>query len=161
MSGTRDDDRLLRRLASELESPAREPDPERVAAVRAHAADASPAPDPVVSPWRRRVIAACAAAAMLIVGVSIGVVVSDDLPPPVRRVAHGVGLPVDSQEFVDAHDELHRLGEALAAGDTDEVRAADAEMVRLVNELDADERATLEPVAHEVHLRAVEFLEAN
>ena len=72
------------------------------------------------------------AAALLVVGMTVGVLVADDLPRPVRRVAHDIGLPVDSPAFVDAHEELHRLGEALAAGDAAEVRAADAEMVRLV-----------------------------
>jgi hypothetical protein len=154
-----DDERLLDRLGTELETPAREPPLDRVAAVRAHAAAQAPArPIPL---WRRRTAALVAAAALLLVGVTAGVLVSDDLPRPVRRVAHDVGLPVDSPEFVDAHQELHRLGEALAAGDADEVRAADAAMVRLVKSLDDDERDELEPVAHEVHLRAVEFLEAN
>ena len=51
MSDMRDDERLLDRLASELEPLVREPDPDRIAAVRAHAADAARASD-VARPTR-------------------------------------------------------------------------------------------------------------
>ena len=158
MNHMRDDERLLDRLASELEPLVREPDPARVAAVRAHAADAARVRGVKANPWRRRLIVTCAAAALVLVGVSIGVIVADDMPRPVRRVAHGAGLPVDSPELVDAAPSCAGSG-TRRVGDASEVRAADAEMVRLVKELDTDERADLEPVAHEVHLRAVEFLE--
>ena len=89
----------------------------------------------------------------------VGLVIADDMPRPVRAAAHAVGLPVDSNELVDAQAALDRLGRALAVGDTDAVRTEDATMVRLVKSLDDDERARIEPVAHEVHLRAVQLLE--
>ncbi len=97
-------------------------------------------------------------AAALVVGVLGGVILGDDLPRPLRAAAHAVGLPVDSPELVDARAELASLGRALAAGDLEAIREADAQMVALVKGLDPDERARIEPVAHEVHLRAVEVL---
>ena len=99
-----------------------------------------------------------AAAAVAAAAFLAGLVIADDMPRPVRAAAHAVGLPVDSNELVDAQAALDRLGRALAAGDTDAVRAEDATMVRLVKSLDDDERDRIEPVAHEVHLRAVQLL---
>ncbi|HET9600606.1 MAG TPA: hypothetical protein VFP08_03415 [Acidimicrobiales bacterium] len=87
-----------------------------------------------------------------------GVLLADDLPRPVRGAAHAIGLPVESNELVDARAAQDRLGLALAGGDAEAAREADAEMVRLVKALNADERAKVEPVAHEVHLRALELI---
>ena len=106
----------------------------------------------------RAALAVLGVAAALLVGLVGGVVLGDDLPRPVRAAAHAIGLPVESPELVEARAELHALGRALAAGDLQAIRVADAEMVALVRGLDADERARIEPVAHEVHLRAVEVL---
>jgi hypothetical protein len=87
------------------------------------------------------------------------VLLAEDLPRPVREVAHAIGLPVDSTELVDGRNAVHDLGLALAAGDAEAVAAADAEMLRRVDELSESERDEVVPVAHEVHLRAVAFLE--
>jgi hypothetical protein len=97
------------------------------------------------------------AAALIAASFTAGVLLSDDLPRPIRGAAHTIGLPVESNQLVDARAALDRLGQALAAGDMAAAREADATMVRLVKALDADERAKVEPVAHEVHLRAVEL----
>jgi hypothetical protein len=85
-------------------------------------------------------------------------VVDRQMPDWMRATAHDVGLPIESPQLVEARAELERLGNALAQADRAEVAAADAEMVRLVKSLSAAERRKIEPVAHEVHLRAVEFL---
>ncbi len=152
------DDELVQLLEEALDPTDREPSPERVARLRAEAAV------PVLrqSSRRRPVLAALGIAAAVLAAFLIGAVIGDaGLPRPLRAAAEAIGLPVDSPELVDARRELHRLGESLAAGDPDAVAAADTEMVRLVKRLDDDERARIEPVAHEVHLRAVAFLAEN
>jgi len=70
-----------------------------------------------------------------------------------------IGLPIASPELVDAQSALHDLGVALANEDVDGVRSSDARMVELVGSLSEEEAAEVEPVAHEVHLRAEQFLE--
>ncbi len=163
------DHELLDRLGEALAPPGRPPHPERIAALRHEVitARASATRDDgeaasTVQAASRRVpraaLAVLGVAAALLVGLVGGVVLGDDLPRPVRAAAHAIGLPVDSPELVEARAELHALGRALAAGDLQAIRVADAEMVALVRGLDADERARIEPVAHEVHLRAVEVL---
>jgi hypothetical protein len=152
------DDRLLELLAVALAPGERRPPPARVEEVRALASSAAmPAPVPL----RRRtphLVTWAVAASVAAASFMAGLVVANDLPRPVRAMAHAVGLPVDSNELVDARAALDRLGQALAAGDADAVRTEDATMVSLVRDLDDDERTRIEPVAHEVHLRAVEFL---
>jgi hypothetical protein len=153
---------LVRLLEEALEPPARQPPAERVAQLREQVAAAVP-PAAALAPRRdgrrRRFAGALVAAAAVVVAFVAGTVVGDGgLPRPLRAAAEAIGLPVDSPELVDARRELQRLGESLAAGDAGGVAAADAAMVRLVKGLDADERARIEPVAHEVHLRAVALL---
>lgn len=159
------DDRLLELLAGALDPGPVQPPPTGIAAVRLRADDGRRraatrgARGPGAS--RRRVLVGAAALASVIAAFVLGLAVAENLPRPVREVAHGIGLPVDSPALVDARHELHRLGQALAACDLPAVGRADPEMVRLVKSLDADERAKVEPVAHEVHLRAVSSLARN
>ena len=163
------DHELLDQLGKALAPPGREPAPERIAALRrevmtppARPSEAGREAASTVQAASRRVpraaLAVLGVAAALLIGLLGGVALGDDLPRPVRAAAHAIGLPVDSPELVDARAELQALGRALAAGDLEAIRVADAEMVALVRGLDADERARIEPVAHEVHLRAVEVL---
>jgi hypothetical protein len=168
---TSDDDRTLALLRRVLEADAPESPPDRMAEIRERAisgrarllkqADqesevkarrpATPAQMPF---W-----AAAAASALLLLTAFIGGVgVGSEMPDWARGPAYSLGLPVDSPRLVEAREELDRLGNALAAGDRREVAQADEQMVRLVKSLDEAERRKIEPVAHEVHLRAVEFL---
>jgi hypothetical protein len=154
------DDRVLELLAMALTPESRQPPLAGVAHVRALAgarAEAIEVRTPL-RPRRSRVVTWTAAAAVAAAAFLTGLAVADDMPRPVRGAAHAVGLPVDSNDLVDARASLDRLGRALAAGNADAVQVEDAVMVRLVKRLDDDERAQIEPVAHEVHLRAVEFL---
>jgi hypothetical protein len=103
--------------------------------------------------------AAAAASALLLLTAFIGGAgVGNEMPDWARGPAYNLGLPVDSPRLVEARGELDRLGNALARGDRQEVAEADEQMVRLVKSLSDEERRKIEPVAHEVHLRAVEFL---
>ena len=155
------DDRLLDLLAHALDSGPVTPPPAAVAAVRLRATDGRRRAVTVRSRPPRRIFVGAAALASIVVAFALGLTLADNMPRPVREVAHGVGLPVDSPNLVDARQELQRLGRALAACDLPAVGRADPEMVRLVKSLDQDERARVEPVAHEVHLRAVSSLAAN
>jgi hypothetical protein len=158
---SREDDRLLALLTQALEPEPLAPSPERVTVVRARA-EAGARLLPLVQRHRRRwrTLVSVAVAAVL-AAFGTGLVLGHDLPRPVRDLAHDLGLPVESVELVDTRAAVDRLGSALSQEDPEEVAFADAEMVRLVNTLEEKERAKIEPVAHEVHLRAVEFLEQN
>ena len=162
------DEELLARLGRALEPPAGEPDPARVARLRALAeAGRRSSTDQLADrrrsragAWPRRQLAGVAAGvAAAVVSFVVGVVAGADPPRPLRAAAHAVGLPVESPQLADARAELHDLGEALAAGDRARVAADDRRMVSLVKALPPEERRKIEPVAHEVHLRAVAFLE--
>lgn len=156
-----DDDRLLALLTQVLEPEPLEPPAERIIVVRARAeAGARLLPAVDLRRRRRRTLVSVAVAAML-AAFGAGLVLGHDLPRPLRAVAHDLGLPVESVELVDTRDAVDRLGSALSQEDPEEVAAADADVVRRVNALEEEERAKIEPVAHEVHLRAVEFLEQN
>ena len=161
MTGRTTDDELLERLGHALAPEARQPPESSVAAVRAQAEAAAlppPTPLPARSKRWRQPVTWVAAAAVAAASFAAGVLLADDLPRPVRGAAHAIGLPVESNDLVDARAALDRLGLALAVGDAEAAREADAEMVRLVQALNADERAKVEPVAHEVHLRALELI---
>lgn len=156
-----EDDRLLALLSQVLEPEPLEPPAERIAEVRARA-EAGARLLPVAERHRRRRrILVSVAVATILAAFGGGLVLGHDLPRPLRALAHDLGLPVESVELVDTRAAVDRLGSALSEADPEEVAVADAEMVRLVNTLEEDERAKIEPVAHEVHLRAVEFLEQN
>jgi len=154
-----DDERLLRRLEAALGAESeREPTIEEVALVRARAELGARSTN---GRHRRARRARVLVAAVLVMGLvfGAGVLLSDELPRSVRAAAHDLGLPIASPELVDAQSALHELGVALANKDVEEVRSSDARMVELVGSLSEEEAAEVEPVAHEVHLRAEQFLE--
>ncbi len=125
-----------------------------------------------VRPHRRwpRILAVAAAVVVVFV---VGVVVGHDLPGPVRDASHELGLPVDSPELAATRDRLDELGQALTAATQAQVEGqpgdrefnaiarADAEMLDEIARLDADEKAEIVPVAHQVHLQAVLFFDEN
>lgn len=156
-----DDERLLGLLGRALEPAPAEPPRARVEALRAMATRAGGRSQSHARGRRalgRRLIAAAALAVLAFLG---GLVVGHDLPRPLRVIAHGLGLPVESPALADARDALDVLGLALSRDDREGVRRADAKMVRLVKALPAGDKRKIEPVAHEVHLRAVAVLEGR
>jgi hypothetical protein len=168
---TSDDDRTLALLQRVLEADAPQPTVDRVAEVRARAiaerarllTQAAPKAaaktgGPHSSAQMPFWAAAAASALLLLTAFIGGVGVGSEMPDWARGPAYNLGLPVDSPQLVEARGELDKLGNALARGDHREVAQADEQMVRLVKSLDDAERRKIEPVAHEVHLRAVEFL---
>lgn len=162
------DEELLSRLGRALEPPAGGPDPAKVARMRALAdAGRRSTGDQLAdrrksragAGWRRPMAGVAAGIAAALISFVVGIVAGADPPRPLRAAAHAVGLPVESPQLIDARNQLHALGEALAAGDRTRVAADDRRMVSLVKALSPEERKKIEPVAHEVHLRAVAFLE--
>jgi hypothetical protein len=75
--------------------------------------------------WRfdRRAIAALVGAGFLATS-GTAFAVERDVPPPVRTVAHAIGLPVDSPQQHDARSAAGRLRHALDQPDDDFVRQA-------------------------------------
>jgi hypothetical protein len=147
---TTPDDELLERLGRALEPEDRAPSADRVRKLRAYAAG---------RPARRSgLIRALAAAAMLLVFAG-GVLLGASPPDAVRDLAHDVGLPVESSTLVDTRDALYDLGVAISERDRAAARSADQRMLDLVDRLDAEEKAKIVPVAHEVHERALELIE--
>ncbi len=171
MKYERDDD-LLADLGRALRPDAHPTEAQR-AAIRAMAVSGARQDRPhlprrfAVRPW----LAAAAVVAM-VAAFGAGTVFEDDLPRPLRVAARAIGLPVDSSELVEARGLMLRLGElvgstergdaTVASAETlDQMEAVDARMLELVAKLDAEEKAKLVPVAHEVHLRAVQVLEES
>jgi hypothetical protein len=168
---TSDDDRTLALLQRVLEAEAPQAPADRIAEIRARAisgraryrlqaeqeSEVKPG-RPAVPPQMPFWAAAAASALLLLTAFIGGVGVGSEMPDWARGPAYTLGLPVDSPRLVQAREELDKLGNALARGDRREVAQADEQMVRLVKSLDEPERRKIEPVAHEVHLRAVEFL---
>lgn len=163
---TDDDSRLLELLGRALTPAAVEPSAQRISALRSLVGTPAPpasAPQPaqvtVLRPTRRWQTALMGVAAGLVLFVAGGAVATSP-PTWLRQGAYDVGLPVDSPQLVQARAALHDLGVALAAGDRAGIRSADTEMVGLVRSLSADEKNEIEPVAHEVHERAVAALQS-
>ena len=99
------------------------------------------------------------AALVCLLAFASGVVFATDIPTPLRAALHSAGLPVESPDLVEARALLHDLGVALGEGRSpEEVEQADARMLELVERLEGKEQEAIVPVAHEVHLRAVEYL---
>ncbi len=144
------DDELLERLGRALEPEDRAPPADRVRRLRAYAGGGSPR--------RSWVTRALTAAAMLMVFAG-GVLLGASPPDAVRDFAHDVGLPVESSTLVETREALHDLGVAISERDRAAARSADERMLELVDRLDAEEKAKIVPVAHEVHERALELLE--
>ncbi len=171
MKYERDDD-LLDDLGRALR-PDVHPTEEQRAAVRAMAAAGAQVRRG--RPARRAAVRAGLAAAVtaaILAAFGAGTVFEDDLPRAVRLAARAIGLPIDSSELVEARKLMLKLGELVGSterGDAtvasvetlDEMEAVDARMLELVAKLDAEEKAKLVPVAHEVHLRAVQVLEES
>ncbi len=119
--------------------------------------------------WPRVLSAAAALVAVFAVGVAIG----GSPPGPLRDAGAAVGLPFDSTREVATKRAVDELGDALDAATTptpgtgvddallQSVADADATMVATVADLSDDERMELRPVAHQVHLRAVDLFETN
>jgi len=154
-----DEETLLRELRIALASSSLDPPDEGVERVRARAE----AGKRLVDLERRRTRAQrgvlLAAALVCLLAFASGVVFATNVPAPVRAALHSAGLPVDSPELVEARAVLHDLGVALGEGrPPEEVRQADTRMLELVEQLDREEQEAIEPVAHEVHLRAEEYL---
>ncbi len=158
---TPEEERLLSQLGRALGPDPAQPPAERLAVIRARAEAGAPLIAAGAQRRRRRRALMSLAAAAILAAFTGGLILGHELPRPVRDVAHDVGLPVESVELVDTRAAVDRLGQALSVGDAREVAVADADMVRKVQALEEEERAKIEPVAHEVHLRAVEFLEQN
>jgi hypothetical protein len=150
-----EDRRTEELLGRALRSDLAEPPTDGIARVRARAEAGLSLPQ---ARPRRRVRYVAAAAAAILLAFGVGLLVGEELPRPLRAALHDIGLPVDSPEFVETEDTLLRLGVAIAAGDTASVEKLDDQMLALVHTLDEDERARIEPAAHEVHLVAQELL---
>jgi hypothetical protein len=152
------DDELLDRLGRTLEGGGRlAAPPHRVAEVRALVDARARAGRPVRRSVRHRVtVIAVGIAASLFLGVAIG----HEMPRPVRHVADAIAPSwVDSPELIDARAVLDDLGRHLASQNTEGICAADTQMLDLVDRLDDDEKDGFVPVAHEVHVRAMTFLD--
>jgi hypothetical protein len=155
-----DEETLLHELRAALVSSSLEPADERVQRVRARAE----AGKRFMELERRRARAQRAvlgaAALVCLLAFASGVVFATDIPTPVRAALHSAGLPVASPELVEGRAVLHDLGVALGEQrPLEEVQQADARMRELLEQLDKEEQEAIMPVAHEVHLRAVEYLD--
>lgn len=132
-----DDNELLEKLESALAPPAAEPSPSEVAALRRAVAEQASSVGPErVWPWR--VAAGLAAAVVLLF-----VVVAPPLPEPLRQVAHGLGLPVDSVEVADAKSAAAELRSALDDGDRERAARASARLQRNLDGLEERDRRRL------------------
>ena len=131
-----EEDDVLERLSQALRPPDAAPSPSELAELRRAVADQAPAPIPRA--WPRRVAVAAAAAVIQVV-----VVVGPPLPRPVRSLAHGLGLPVDSAEVADAKSAAAELQAALDGGDPARVARASARLERHLQALDEADRRRL------------------
>ncbi len=168
---TYSDEQMLELLRQALEPAPVRPARERRQAIRSMASSESAPPAIQARSKVRRgprriawAAVAVAAAAVLFAG---GVLVGEDLPRPIRALAHTIGLPVESPELTDARGLLHDLGELVGSteGDPsnqqtlDRIQSVDGDMLEVVGKLDEEEKAKIVPVAHEVHLRAQQVLQ--
>ena len=154
-----DDETLIRELRTAIASSTFDPPDEGVERVRARAEAGKRLVDLDRRRTRAQRIMLLAAALVCMLAFASGVVFATNVPAPVRATLHSAGLPVDSPELVEARAVLHDLGVALGEGrPPEEVRQADTRMLELVEQLDREEKQEIVPVAHEVHLRAVQYL---
>lgn len=153
----RDDD-LFERLHRALEPEPQEPPAERVRAVRALALARREFQAAGARALRRTRLVTMAAVVATLVALGGGFALGVGMPEPLRAAAHNLGLPVESPELVRARALLHSLGVALSNEQPDKVARADRQMLAVVETLEEVEQSKIVPVAHEVHLRAVEFL---
>jgi hypothetical protein len=155
-----DEETLLHELRAALVPSPLEPADEQVQRVRARAE----AGKRFMELDRRRARAQRAvlgaAALVCLLAFASGVVFATDIPRPMRAALHSTGLPVASPELIEARAVLHELGVALGEQrPLEEVQQADAHMFELLEQLDKEERKAIAPVANEVHLRAMEYLD--
>jgi hypothetical protein len=156
-----DEEVLLDELRAALVSSSVEPADDRVQRVRARAEAGARFTELERRRGRAQKGMVAAAALVCLLAFGAGVVFAPDIPTPVRSALYGAGLPIDSPKLVEARSALHDLGVALGQErPAEQVQAADARMLELVEQLDQEERETLLPVARELHLRAQEYLES-
>lgn len=154
-----DEETLLHELRAALVSSSEEPADERVQRVRARAEAGKRLMDLERHRGRAQRAVLVAAALVCLLAFVSGVIFATDIPTPVRAALHSAGLPLESPELIEARAVLHDLGVALGEERSpEEVQQADARMLELVEQLDKNEQEAIVPVAHEVHLRAVEYL---
>jgi hypothetical protein len=154
-----DDETLLRELRTALASISFDPPDEGVQRVRARAEAGSRLVDLDRRRTRAQRIMLLAAGLVCLLAFASGVVFATDVPAPVRAALHSTGLPVESPELVEARAALHDLGVALGERRSpEEVQRTDALMLELVEQLDKEEQEEIEPVAQEVHFRALQYL---
>lgn len=149
---------LLSRLHRALEPKSQDPPEERMFEVRARAAAGAEFQAATERARRRTRLVAVAAVLAILTSSAAGFALGVGMPEPLRAAAHGLGLPVESPELVQARTLLQDLGMALSKRQPSRVARADKEMLAVVETLDQDEQAKIVPVAHEVHVRAVRFL---
>jgi hypothetical protein len=156
-----DEETLIHELRAALVSSSVEPADERVQRVRARAEAGARFTELERRRGRAQTAVLAAAALVCLLAFVAGVVFAPDIPTPVRSALHAVGLPIESPELVEARTVLHDLGVALTEErPLEQVRAADARMLELIEQLDQEEQKVFVPVAREVHLRALEYLES-
>ena len=154
-----DDETLLRELRTTLASISFDPPEEGVQRVRARAEAGKRLVDLDRRRTRAQRIMLLAAGLVCLLAFASGVVFATNVPAPVRSALHSAGLPVDSPDLVEARAALHDLGVALGERRSpEEVQQTDARMLELVEQLDKEEQEEIEPVAQEVHFRALQYL---
>lgn len=153
-----DDHDLLGRLRRALEPEPQGPPAERVEAVRARAVAGSELRVAAERARRRTRLVSVAAVVAILAALTWGFALGVSTPEPLRATAHNLGLPVESPELVEARSLLHDLGVALSNEQPDRVARTDRQMLAVVETLDENEQSKIVPVAHEVHVRAIEFL---
>ncbi|HZJ49887.1 MAG TPA: hypothetical protein VFF07_03300 [Actinomycetota bacterium] len=154
-----DEETLLHELRAALVSSSVEPADDRVQRVRARAEAGKRFMELERRRGRSQRAVLMAAALVCLLAFASGVVFATDIPTPLRAALHSAGLPVASPELIEARAVLHDLGVALGEERSpEEVQQADARMLELVEQLDKKEQEAIVPIAHEVHLRAVEYL---
>ena len=159
---SRGDEPLLEELRNALASSSVEPPDGGIQRVRGRAEAGKRLVELERRRGRAQRVVLLAAALVCLLAFASGVVFATDIPAPVRATLHSAGLPVESPELIEARAVLHDLGVALGEERSpEEVQQADARMLELVEQLDKEEQEAIVPVAHEVHLRAVEYLESS
>lgn len=137
------DEDLLHRLSQAFAPEPVEPPPAGVVALRRAIEAGRSQPR---TAWRNHRVAAATAvfATMLTSSTMAFALTGAPLPRPVRVVAHGVGLPVDSVALADARSAAARLKNALAHDDPARVDQAASLLRDRLTHLDADEKGQIE-----------------
>ena len=154
-----DDETLLRELRTAFASISFDPPEEGVQRVRARAEAGKRLVDLDRRRTRAQRVMLLAAGLVCLLAFASGVVFATDVPAPVRAALHSAGLPVESPDLLEAHAALRDLGVALGERRSpEEVQQTDARMLELVEQLDKEEQEEIEPVAQEVHFRALQYI---